>query len=410
MTRRLNALLFVSVTTLATGAASAAPRAEVIHWWTSGGESAAVRQMAEAYKAAGGTWVDTAVAGITQARSVAVSRIVGGNPPTAAQFNAIGQYIDLVEQGKLNAVDEVAQREGWEKVFPEPVLATLRFKGHYYAAPASVHMPIWLWYSKAAFRKAGIASEPRSMDEFFAALDKLKAAGLIPLAHGSQDWQDAILFNAVLANVGGRELYLKLYRDRDARTIQSEAFKKVLITFKRLQSYVDAGAPGRNWNDATNLVITGKAGVQIMGDWAKGEFAQAKQVAGKDYGCLPGLGANALYVVAGDVFVFPRSRDGEALKAQQLLASVITSPAVQVAFAQRKGSVPVRTDVDGSKLDVCGQQGLAAMKDKNRAIGNPENYLSLDQTGALSDVLTAYWNRNLPVEKVQKDIAAALAP
>ena len=33
------------------------------------------------------TWVDMAVALGEQARAVAINRIVGGNPPTAAQFN-----------------------------------------------------------------------------------------------------------------------------------------------------------------------------------------------------------------------------------------------------------------------------------------------------------------------------------
>jgi glucose/mannose transport system substrate-binding protein len=385
-----------------------APRAEVIHWWTAGGESAAVKTLADAYRAAGGTWVDTAIALGEQARSVAINRIVGGNPPTAAQFNTSKQFLDVVEQGLLNNVDAVAQRDGWDKFLPETVLNVIRVKGHYYAAPVDIHMPTWIWTSKAAFKKAGIAAEPRSMDELFAALDKLRAAGLVPLAHGGQAWQDNIVFTAVLANQGGRELYLKVLRDHDPKAILGEPFKQVLLSFKRLQGYVDKGSPGRNWNDATALLISGKAGVQFMGDWAKGEFALAKQEPGRDYGCIAGFGPASPYIIQGDVFVFPKTDKADALKAQQLLASVITAPAAQVAFSQRKGSIPIRTDVDASKLDACAQQGLAIMKDKSRQLGNGEVYLSPDQNGALSDVLTAYWNRNIPVEKVQKDILAAL--
>jgi ABC-type glycerol-3-phosphate transport system substrate-binding protein len=50
------------------------------------------------------------------------------------------------------------------------------------------------------------------------------------------------------------------------------------------------GTNVQDWNQATNMVITGKAGGQIMGDWAQGEFQVAGKVAGKDYSCLPGLG------------------------------------------------------------------------------------------------------------------------
>jgi glucose/mannose transport system substrate-binding protein len=386
----------------------ASPRAEVIHWWTSGGESAAVKSLAEAYRQAGGAWSDMAVALGEQARAVAINRIIGGNPPTAAQFNTSRQFLDIVDQGMLNNVDEVALRDGWDKFLPETVLNLVRVKGHYYAAPVNIHMPTWIWYSKAAFRQAGIAAEPKSMDELFAALDKLKAAGLVPLAHGGQSWQDNTVFTAVLVNMGGRDLYLKVLRDRDPAVIKGEAFKAVLLAFKRLQGYVDKGSPGRNWNDATAMLITGKGGVQIMGDWAKGEFTLAGQVAGRDYGCIAGFGPAAPYIIQGDVLVFPKTSNPEAIKAQKLLATVVTQPATQVAFNIRKGSIPVRTDVDASKMDLCAQQGLNIMKDKSRHLGNGEAYITPDQNGALADILTAYWNRNIAVDKVQRDIAAAL--
>lgn len=405
---RLVLVALLAATAFGVRAAEPAPRAEVIHWWTSGGESAAVKSLADAYRSAGGVWVDMAVALGEQARAVAINRLVGGNPPTAAQFNTSRQFLDIVEQGMLNPMDDVAARDGWEAFLPETVLNVVRVKGHYYAVPVTIHMPTWIWYSKAAFRQAGIAAEPKTMDELFAALDKLRAAGLVPLAHGGQSWQDNIVFTAVLTNVGGRELYLKVLRDRDPAAIQSEAFRQVLLTFKRLQGYVDKGSPGRNWNDATALLITGKAGVQFMGDWAKGEFTLAGQQPGRDYGCIAGFGPNAPYIIQGDVLVFPKTNKPEALRAQKLLASVVTAPATQVAFSAKKGSIPIRTDVDTSKLDLCAQQGVAIMKDKSRHLGNGEVYLSPDQNGALADILTAYWNRNIPVEKVQKDIVAAL--
>jgi glucose/mannose transport system substrate-binding protein len=390
------------------GAHAAPPRAEVMHWWTAGGESAAVRALADAYRAAGGVWVDTAVAGSEQARAVAVSRIVGGQPPTAALFNTSKQFLDLIDGELLGTVDAVAIRDGWDRTLPEPILSTIRVRGHYYAAPVSIHMPTWIWYSKAAFRKAGVTSEPATIPELFAALDRLKAAGLIPLAHGGQPWQENILFRAMLANVGGRDLYLKVLRDRDPRAIQSEAFKNVLLTFKRLKSYVDVGAPGRNWNDATALLITGKAGVQIMGDWVKAEFAVARQLPERDYGCIAGLSPQTPYIVQGDAFVFPKSSDRNVVAAQQLLAHVVTSPAAQVAFSKQKGSIPLGEGFDPATLDACTRKGLALMADPARVVGNDENYLIPDQNGALSDILTTYWNRTLEVQAVQKLIGVAL--
>lgn len=402
------AFLYAAAGPSQAGPTQAAPTAEVIHWWTSGGESAAVKQVAQAYRNAGGVWIDTAIAGGDQARSVTLNRIVGGNPPTAAQFNTSKQFLDVIEQDMLNNVDEVARKEGWDKLLPEPVVNVVKVKAHYYAVPLNIHMQAWIWYSTVAFKKAGIAKEPATMDELFAALDKLKAAGIVPLAHGGQSWQETILFSMVLSNLGGKELYLSVLRDRDQRAINSDAFKKVLLAFKRLQSYVDAGSPGRNWNDATAMLVTGKGGVQIMGDWVKGEFTAAKQTAGQQYGCIAGLGPRSPYLIQGDVFVFPKTTNPKALQAQKLLASVIVAPATQLAFSKLKGSIPVRTDVDSSQLDLCAQKGIAIMKDKSRQVGVTEVYLTPDQNGAMQDVLTAYWNTGMTVDKAQKNIAAAL--
>jgi glucose/mannose transport system substrate-binding protein len=88
----------------------------------------------------------------------------------------------------------------------------------------------------------------------------------------------------------------------------------VLLAYKRLQAYVDPASPGRNWNDATALVIGGRAGIQIMGDWAKGEFTNAGQAAGSQYGCMPGLGGDSPYLIQGDVFVFPKTGRRDAIR------------------------------------------------------------------------------------------------
>lgn len=389
-------------------AQAAAPRAEVIHWWTSGGESSAVKQVAQAFRDAGGVWVDSAIAGGDQSRAVTINRIIGGNPPTAAQFNTSKQFTDVIEQDMLNNVDLVAKVQDWDRILPEPLVDVIKHDGHYYAVPLNIHMQTWFWYSKAAFKKAGIAREPASIPELFAALDKLKAAGLVPLAHGGQSWQENILFSALLANIGGRELYLKVIRDRDQATILSPAFRDVLLTFKRMKAYVDPGAPGRNWNDATAMLIAGRAGFQVMGDWAKGEFTNAGQQPGRDYGCIPGLRPDSPYLMQGDVFVFPRTNKADAVKAQQLLASVVSQPALQVGFSKLKGSVPVRLDADVSSLDLCAKKGIEIIKDRTRQAGVTEVYLTPDQNGAMQDILTAYWNMDIKVDKVQRSIANAL--
>src|SRR5207248_3566217 len=119
---------------------AAAQTAEVIHWWTSGGESAAVKQVAQAYRAAGGTWIDTAIAGGDQSRAVTINRIVGGNPPTAAQFNTSKQFLDIIDEGLLADVDDIALRDHWAGRLPAPIIDVIRVRGHWYAVPINIHM------------------------------------------------------------------------------------------------------------------------------------------------------------------------------------------------------------------------------------------------------------------------------
>ncbi len=406
---RLGLALAVASALGAPGAARAqAARAEVIHWWTSGGESAAAGVLAEAYRAAGGTWVDAAIAGGEQARATAIDRMVGGAPPAAAQFNTSRQFRDLVDQGLLEDVDAVAAKDGWDRVLPAPLLDQIKVRGHFYAAPVDIHMPAWFWYSKAAFAKAGIAGEPATPAEFFADLDKLKSAGIVPLAFGGQPWQEKITFYAWLAHVGGPALYLRVCRDQDAAAVRSPAFRGVLASFRRLRGYVDPGSPNRRWNDATAMVISGRAGVQVMGDWAKGEFRAAHQAAGRDFGCFPGFGPASPYLVSGDVFVFPKMRDPAAVRSQRLLAAVVTAPATQVAFSRLKGSIPIRIDVDAGSLDPCARLGVAIMKDPSRQLPSPEMLLAPEREGALQDAITQFWNTRETVDDAVEAIVAAL--
>jgi glucose/mannose transport system substrate-binding protein len=365
-------------------------KAEVIHWWTSGGESAAVKVFAEQFTKAGGTWMDTAIAGGANARTAAINRTVGGTPPAAMQFNTGKQFDELVENDLLRDVDQLATEQKWKSVIPEAIVNAATRNGKMFAVPVGIHGQNWLWMSKAALSKAG-ASEPTNWDDVFPVLDKLKAAGLIPLAFSGQKNWEQNLFNAVLVGKGGNALWNAIYAKRDPAAANSAAFKTVAETYAKLRAYVDPGSPGRNWNDATSLVIQGKAGMQIMGDWAKGEFAAAGQTAGKEFDCTI-LSKEGSYVMGGDVFAFPKLKDPAQQKAQLLLAKVMLDPETQVRFSQKKGSIPVRLDLDVSSLDACAQKAEKLLADKNHQVAAMELLSPPALTGAMEDLISQYWN------------------
>jgi glucose/mannose transport system substrate-binding protein len=408
MTARARILLAALFAGLGLSSPALAQKAEVIHWWTSGGESAAVKQLAEAYNKAGGQWVDNAIAGGDNARAAALNRIAGGNPPTVSQFNTSKQYHELIEAGLLSNVDEVAAKEGWEQWMPTPIKNVIKVKGHYYAVPVNIHSAAWFWYSKAVLAKAGVA-EPKNEAEFWSALDKIKASGQIAFAQSGTTTYERGTFSAVLLHMGGRDLYMKFYGNQDVNAVKSAEFRAVVEKFKRLRGYADPGFAGRNWNDTTALLVTDKAGFQTVGDWAKGEFLAAGKTAGKEFGCFQGWGPKAAYMVSGDVFVLPKIGSKEAVAAQQLMARVITSPATQVAFNVRKGSIPIRPDVDMGGLDACAQAGVTALKDPARQTPDPAMLMAPDVYGKVADVITKLWNTDMKPEEAQNQLVAAIS-
>ena len=391
MFRRHHLLSSAAALVLAAIAPAMAQTAEVIHWWTSGGESAAVRVFADQFTKAGGKWVDTAVAGGVNARTAALNRTIGGNPPTAMQFNTGKQFDELVEGGLLADVDAVATEQNWKAVVPPPILAAVTRDGHVYAVPVNIHGQNWFFTSNAVMEKSG-ATEPKNWDELFVALDKIKAAGFIPLAFGDQKVWERGMFSTTLAGIGGPEGFVAFWGKRDPAYVKSAEFRKIAETYRRFKNYVDPGSSGRNWNDAVALVIQGKAGMHIMGDWAKGEFTAAGQTPGKDYGCFVLSNHGGGYVMGGDVFAFPKSKNADTTKAQILLASTMMAPDTQIAFAQKKGSIPARQDVDSGSLDVCAQKAMAFVADTSKQIPSTELLSPPAVTGAVEDVISGYWN------------------
>lgn len=389
---KLSSLVAVLATTAALPVSVAhATDLEVTHWWTSGGEAAAVAEFAKAFDATGNHWVDGAIAGAgSTARPIMVSRITGGDPMGATQFNHGRQAEELVAAGLMRDLDDVAAAENWKAVInPPSLLEGCTLDGKIYCVPVNIHSWQWLWLSNKAFAEAGVAV-PTNWNEFVAAAPALEKAGIIPLAVGKQGWQTAGALNDLIMAIGGNDLYLKIFKDKDADAAAGPDMAKVFKAADDARKMAkDSNV--QDWNQATNLVITGKAGGQIMGDWAQGEFQVAKQVAGKDYTCLPGLGLNPTITTGGDSFYFPKLTDADKSKAQEVLASVMLSPDTQVAFNLKKGSLPVRGDIDLSAANDCMKKGLEILKAGN-VLQSTDELISADTTTQLEDLMTQFFS------------------
>ncbi|RQP21761.1 ABC transporter substrate-binding protein [Piscinibacter terrae] len=384
---------------------------EIMHWWTSGGEAKALDELKSRLKGAGYRWKDMAVegGGGDKAMETLQARVSRGQPPEAAQMNG-ASIQSWGRQKALANLDAVAKEQQWESQIPAVVTRGLKVDGHFVAAPFNIHRANWLWINRDAFVKYA-GRTPETWDQFFVMADRMKTAGILPIAHGSQPWQNFALFETVLLGVGGVDTYRRALIALDNEAIQSPKVEEALKVFRRLKSYTDgAAANDRNWNAATAMVVNNKAAMQFMGDWAKGEFFAAGKAADRDFLCIapPGTQRSFLFIV--DSFaVFKKGAD-EATAAQKTLARLIMTPSFQQAFNLAKGSVPLSANVDMAKFDVCGQQSSAyfvATSMVDTLVPSVAFHMALpvEQETALKNLVSEFWSNDaMPVAEAVRRI------
>ena len=370
---------------------------EVLHYWTSGGEAAALGVLKKQLESEGHDWKDFAVAGGggETAMTVLKSRAVSGNPPASSMI-AGPDIQDWGDLGVLANMDAVAKKEKWDDLMPAVVRDIHKHNGHYVAAPVNVHRLNWLWINADALKKTG-GKVPETWDEFFTFLDKAKAAGYVPIAHGGQDWQDATTFDAVVLGTAGPDFYKKAFVDLNTEALGSAKMAAAFETFKKLKGYMDPNMPGRDWNLATAMVIRGEAAAQIMGDWAKGEFTAAGKEPGKDYICAAVPGTGDAFSFNIDAFMMFKLRDAKNQSAQQTLTRLLMSRDFQEEFNLKKGSIPVRPDVPTDRFDSCALKSMKDFKASAKSgslVPSAAHAMAMkaDVGGAFYDVVTNYFN------------------
>lgn len=401
-----------AIAILASGTAIAEPQAEVLHWWTSGGEARSVAVLQEEFAANGGTWTDMPVAGGggDAAMTALRARVLSGNAPTAVQLKgpAIQEWY---EEGVLADISAVAEAEGWADVLPASIANHMQCDGSWCAAPVNVHRVDWVWANAEILAAHDIAM-PTTWDEFNAAATKLQAAGIIPLAHGGQAWQDATVFETVVLGVGGPEFFQQALVDLDADALTSDTMVQVFDQMRTLRGFVDPNFSGRDWNLATAMVMNGEAAFQIMGDWAKGEFLAAGKVPGEDFLCASTPGDGYLYNV--DSFAMFSVDGQDKQDGQALLAKLIVGPSFQEVFNLNKGSIPARTDVALDAFDMCAHvsaNDMTATSASGSLLPSYAHGMALRgaQSGAITDVVTAHFNSDMSSADAVQMLADAVA-
>ena len=367
-------------------------------------------EFAKAFDATGNKWVDGAIAGSGDtARPIIISRILGGNPMGATQLNPGSDADELIAAGLMQDLTDLAIKEDWAHILrPASQLESCTKDGKVYCVPVNLHSAQWMWVNRHVFEDNGMPV-PANFNELMAAAPKLQELGIQPLSL-AQGWPVGLMVNDLLVAIAGVDNFVKVYKDRDAAIATGPEFAAVFDAVANARQYATADKMVPQWNEAVALVIEGKAAANIMGDWAGGEFAVAGMVAGKDFDCLPGLGVTPVLNTGGDVFYFPKNADPAVTAAQMTLASTLVTKEVQVAFNLKKGSLPMRADVDLSMANDCMQKGLQILDHSDAVFPNDVQMIDRDSINQINDLFTEFFsNPDMTAADAQAKFAAIIA-
>src|SRR5581483_3515864 len=274
----LLAVLLVAATVLSACGPKATPaptstQVEIFSWWVGGGEAAGLAAMQKVFEAKYPSikFVNAAVAGGsgTNARAVLATRLSAGDPPDSWQAHAgqeiIGTYVAAHQVAPL---DDFFKSTGFGNVLPKTLLPLISQDGHPYSVPVNIHRSNVMWYNPKVLQEAGVTAVPTTWDEFFAACEKIKAAGKTCLALGPQ-WTAMHLLENVMIGTLGADGWSKLWQPGADWT--SADVTKALDNYAKALSYTNSDhASLTDWQPATKLVTDGDAAFNIMGDWADG--------------------------------------------------------------------------------------------------------------------------------------------
>jgi glucose/mannose transport system substrate-binding protein len=332
------------------GAGGDKQQVEVFSWWTGPGEADGLQAMRKIFEQQNSTltFFDAAVAGGSgdKAKALLQSKLQADTPPDTFQGHAGAELQGYIKAGDLEELNFLYDELKLREAFPEQLVEQISVDGKIYSVPVNIHRSNVLWFNPSVLKEAGVTGAPKSIDEFVAALEKVKATGKIPLSIGSE-WTVTHLLESVLLGSLGTEGYNALFKP--GADWNGAPVTKALESFKTIMSY--AGDPQDDWQPAAKQVADGEAAFNIMGDWAYGYFHNPPEgglgkASKTDFDWAPSPGTEGSYLWLSDSFTLPKgakNRDGAVA-----WLKVAASKEGQDAFNPLKGSIPARKDADQS--------------------------------------------------------------
>ncbi|MGV2901013.1 extracellular solute-binding protein, partial [Microbacterium sp. AGC62] len=185
-----------------------------------------------------------------------------GGGKMAAMVKA-GQLKDLTDSITGGAAEEIS----------DAAYSASSLDDKIYAMPVAV-LPGGLFYSQDLFDEAGIAENPTTMDELEAATEKLKAAGIDPVALGAKDaWPAAHWYYWLALRECSAETLAKaadeMNFDDDCWVRAGEDLQAFAATEPFNSGFLTTTAQ-QGAGSSAGLIANHQAGMELMGAWNPG--------------------------------------------------------------------------------------------------------------------------------------------
>ncbi|WP_228895746.1 ABC transporter substrate-binding protein [Pseudoduganella aquatica] len=348
---RLAACLLSILLSIMACAGARAESLQVLHWWKSVSERRAVDLIALRLAESDIGWRDSMIPSGSGAGAGIVlrSRMLAKDAPEVAQVNGI-VIRDWARLDLLLDLDAVAAAGKWDKQLLPTVADAIKSDGHVYAAPLGVHRMNTMFYNRKLLARLNLAV-PETWAQFEQAAARLHQAGVVPLAQSSEPWQVTTLFEALVLSEGA-EFHRDLFQRRNAAAYADPRLAAALQRLRGLKKWMGSPIVERSWDEGVRELADGRAAFMVMGDWAKGELVSRGLTVEEGFGCAAAPGTASYHLYNIDTLGMLATREPHRM-AQEKLAALIMSPAVQNDYNQIKGSIPVLRNPALAKMDVC---------------------------------------------------------
>lgn len=381
---------------------------EVIHGWTASSDVHCLNAIKTRLNQLGHHWVDGAK--VSHIVDCVNERIRSGNLPTAAAVAGV-KIQNWATSGALADLSSIAQEEHWDNVLPPELARMSKVNGVHCATILGVTRVNALWVNIELMKRIGCTKAPDSWPQFFNLCDALLEKGITPIAHSEEPWQIATFFEAIALGVGGAQWYQRAFCNQDQQALQSKEMTSSFELLARLKHYCPKDSSARDWSLVTADIISGRAAMQLMGDWVKGALDIAEKQSGKDYWFWPAPQGEFIY--AADTLVMFRQNDPDRHKAQQDFTRLLMSKEGQYLYSMHKGCIPARNDVNVNQLGDyanSSQKDFIAAANKNNLVPSWVHNMALQeqQKQAAIAAVDTFWKGTMkPAEGAQR-LAAAL--